>query len=348
MKYEGYGNRNTNKNRKKKSTSKSKRRRTNTSNRVANTRPNANGRGAMAHPNPNSRGAKSSSKNKRPSSSSARSSANNRGGRTQQPQTNRQRAKQKNVRRHRSKLKRNYSMHYAFLAFVMTVAFVVLCFTHFFNIKEIEVVPNTMFTQEEVIEFAQIELESSLLMLNTVAIAKRIASQSVLISSVDVNAIYPSTVEIAINKEQPHIAINYGRQPRYINEDGKYFETSKTDIYDVIKYYGVDMQYVDLGQKIDIEQENNYDIAVDINNTIEELGITGITVVDLRDIASIKLYYGEQIEIKIGSIADIEYKLMTFQKILESKLDFDEKGILDVQVTGRAYFKVSNEVTLPS
>lgn len=266
---------------------------------------------------------------------------------SQQPLRDERRSQ--NAKRHRRRHKKNYMLYYILLSFLLTVALIVMSFTVFFNIQHFQISENSVFTQEELLEICGLKEGDNLLLLNTNKMEEKIMKQTIFLDRVEVRRKFPSTLEINMHTAEVTHGANYGRLYYFFSESGRLIEISKTNTHtDVTTFWGVDLNKIKLGEYLKITETNEYETALMLIEKLNELEFENIIGADLRDLSNIKLYYGESFEIKLGNISDLDYKLKVSKELIETKLNEGEVGILDVQISGKAYFRATEEVKLPS
>lgn len=257
--------------------------------------------------------------------------------------------RRQNVKRHRRRRKKNYMLHYILLSFLLTAALIIMSFTVFFNIKQFEISENTIFTQEELLGICGVKTGDNLLLLNTTKMEKKIMDHTIFLDSAEVKRKFPFTLEITLNPATAAYGVNYGRLYYYFSESGRMIETSKTNTHEnVTTFWGVDLNKIKQGEYLKVTDNNELETAQMLLEKFVEFELENVVGVDLRDMANVKLYYGNSFEIKLGNISNLEYKLKVAKELIQSKLNDGEVGILDVQVDGKAYFRATEEVNLPS
>lgn len=260
----------------------------------------------------------------------------------------RNQSRKSNVKRHRRRHKKNYILHYIILIFLFSVVIVTMSFTVLFNIKEIIITGNTKINKNEVISSSGIAIGDNLLRIKKSKIESNILKSSIFLDGVDVKRKFPSTLNINLDIAKPTTGVNYEGKYYYFSKNGRLIEISETNTHsDIIVFWGVDLEKIKLGEYLKPNEKNEYEIALKIRKSIKEASFEKIEAVDLRNPAYIKLYYGTQIEVVLGNLNDIDYKLKMAKKVIDTEITYGETGILDVQISGKAFFRGKENITHP-
>lgn len=252
-----------------------------------------------------------------------------------------------NAKRHKRRHKRNYILYYIILIFLLLVTFVTLSFTVLFNIQNVTVTANQLGLTQSVIDGTGVKIGDNLLRINTKSIEKKILAKNMQLDSVKVKRKFPNTLHIELGIGKTELIIKANNKYYYLSEGGRLIKISDTnDEPDVIQFAGMKMDNMKLGDYINSSKDENYQTCKTILEAIEQSKIEHITNVSLKDSSCIRLYYENRLEIKVGNIQELTYRLNVAREVI-SKLDTTDKGIVDVQIDGKAYFKPEAEITLP-
>lgn len=261
----------------------------------------------------------------------------------------RNQSRKSNVKRHRRRHKKNYILHYIILLFLFSVVLITMSFTVLFNIKEIKITENTKINKDEVISSSGVAIGDNLLRIKKSKIESNILKSSIFLDGVDVKRKFPSTLNIALDIAKPTIGVNYDQKYYYFSKKGRLIEISETNAHsDIIVFWGVDLEKIKLGEYLKPNDKNEYEIAIKIKDSLKEASLEKIEACDLRNPAYIKLYYASQIEVVLGNLNDIDYKLKMAKKVIDTEITYGETGVLDVQISGKAYFRGKENIKHPS
>ena len=246
-----------------------------------------------------------------------------------------------NTARHRKKRRRNLSLYY-FLMTVLTVSvLVVLSLTVFFKIGEISVEGTQPYAETAIIKRSEIKKGTNLIMLNSQKAEKNILDSFVLIDSVEIVKMFPSSVIIKVQKAENYFQIQ--------TENGLYLIVSSK--FKVLSVETAIVENLPLVSKIGIknatkgeiisEELNDYsDKIKTILNGFKEYGIENIDSISFNSSADIRVNIdNERLEVKLGSETKLEYKIQLVSAVIKNKIEENESGIIDASVEGTATFR---------
>lgn len=259
-----------------------------------------------------------------------------------QPPT-RDEVRQANGKIHKRRRKKNYILYYILLSFLLTVVVVSLSLTVLFNLSEITVKDYPGINKEKIIASSAIQIGDNLVRMNVEKIEAKILNENIMLDSVSVKRKFPSNVEISLVLSEPKIGIKNGSEYHYFSAKGRYF-TSDTQRKGLI-FQGVDVSKIKLGEYLSKASVDGRETMESLHKAIIESKIPNITYVDMRDISSIKLYYKDEIEIIIGSMSLIQYKLDKAKELIANNMEEGVIGQLDVQVYRKGFFRPIDFVT---
>lgn len=263
-------------------------------------------------------------------------------------QSSREQMRQSNAVRHKKRRKRNYILHYILLGILLTVTVITLSYTVLFNVKSIEITDNTILSDEEITAAAGVKVGDNLLKINKKKTELRVLNSTIYFDRVKVSRKFPSTLSIKIDVASPVTGIRYGGMHYYFSKNDRLIAIDEQEKYQNIPIvWGIDLNKMKLGEYLIASEENEYETFLILSEQIKKSEIGGINAVDIRDPANVKLYYENRIEIQLGSIQELDYKLKIAKEILKTKIEAEETGILDVQISGKAYFRIAENTDKP-
>lgn len=249
----------------------------------------------------------------------------------------------------RRRKKRNYTLHYIIMITILIITLIVLSFTMFFDIKTITI--NAKIDgvdNEKIISQTNLKVGDSLLLINNSKIEKTIMDNSFLLDGVDIVRKFPSSVEINLIEAKPTIAIKQDRVYYFFSETMRLMKIEKTNIYpEITCYVGVKIpKDIEPGSYLKSSEAEGLEFCLDIHQMLKEKKMKDITYVDMKSDINVSLYYKEQIQIKVGTVTNLSYKLDSANRVIEQKITDGQIGCLDVQVERKAYFR-QIDISLP-
>jgi len=249
-----------------------------------------------------------------------------------------------NAKRHKRRRKKNYILYYIILLFLLTVSCVTLSLTVLFNISEIKVIGAENLDKEKILLSANVDIGTNLVRLEKGQVVDKIIKQNINIDDCTIKKKFPSTLVINVKKSTPYLIINSQGSYYTLSKSGRVMNISQqVDSFDIVYIYGLELPPEKLGDFIDLEQDTISN-SMKIIEAIHKNKLEKTSKINIKDMTAIKLFYDNRIEIVIGNTRDIDYKLQIANEIIQTKISQQERGVLDVQISGKAYFKEDSDL----
>ncbi|WP_024857933.1 cell division protein FtsQ/DivIB [Ruminococcus albus] len=238
-------------------------------------------------------------------------------------------------------------MLYALAAVAAAVVVLILCMTIFFNVSSVEVRGVSLYTDDQIINVGGIYEDMNLVRTDTARAEKRLTDNLVYIDEVKVSKSYPSTVVIDCKEAVKAADIEYEGGYYVLSTSGRILEannpmpTGGIPIITGFKFYTA-QERIDKGEELTDEEifafraagaklrsEDNYSDKI-INDLMKELieqDYENVKTIDITSRANIMLNIDNRLDIKLGSSADIGYKLSYFKAVM-GKLADNYEGTL--------------------
>ena len=149
-----------------------------------------------------------------------------------------------NVRKKRRRRKQNLSLYYAAIFFLVAVVGIILSLTVFFNVKEVTVTGNSIYTNNDIILSSGIKTGDNLIRLSSSRAEKKIVSSLPYVDTATITKKFPDKVEIEVtpSKEFANIKLDidsYKQLFRFLQKD----ETVIESLLNTQTKYYVDISY---------------------------------------------------------------------------------------------------------
>lgn len=242
----------------------------------------------------------------------------------------REREEKKRRRRHG-----NYIVYYIMTGMFVAAVFAILSVTVLFNTEKIIVVGESVYSDEEIIEASGLKGDENLVRLNLSGVPKKITDALVSLDSVEVKKQYPNAIKITVKAAEPMVNFYYAGKNYVISHVGRVMQIDKTaaDCMEVIGYQP--SENVVVGDYITAANPEQDDMISLISSTLEKLEITEITELNISDTLSITMMYDDRIKIKIGTIYELEQKLIMVKELIAEYVDDGARVSLDVTNTDK-------------
>ena len=114
-------------------------------------------------------------------------------------------------------------------------------------------------------------------------------------------------------------------------------------LYDkeVIALDGVKIKNATVGKTVEFDNEKTLAVYSEIMNLFIENSIKGITELNLKDIYNIVMKYENRIDVKVGSVTNLESKMAFAAQVIKEQdaVSPDQMGIIDLTIDKKAYFQ---------
>lgn len=253
------------------------------------------------------------------------------------------------VARRKKRHKKNYILYYILLFLILTVTGIVLSLTVFFNINEITVEGNGSISSQALAEASGIKVGDNLFRINTDRAAKSILAQNINIDTVTVSRKLPSRLAIEVELSETAAVLRHEGQFYSLSQGNRIIRIVEENVDNDIVVVGCDMSGIKLGDYLEGSDQTKLDILTEVLNAIEENSLReNITYIDLTDIAILKIYYDDRVEMKFGGITDISYELGRVKQLVETQISSDEIVSIDATLRNGEYFtRYLQELDLP-
>ncbi|MBQ9066273.1 MAG: FtsQ-type POTRA domain-containing protein [Clostridia bacterium] len=122
---------------------------------------------------------------------------------------------------------------------------------------------------------------------------------------------------------------------------------AKKAINKVTVLRGLKIQSADVGRKIQLKNDNTWQVYEEIRKAMKKAGLDDITAADLTHLSTISLMYQNRIRIYLGSAAELERKIELCKKVLDEQnaISREQIGTINVSIDGRAYYSAGGVTT---
>ncbi len=250
----------------------------------------------------------------------------------------------------RRKNRRNKIIARMVVGLIFLIIGVILVLTMFFNIAAINVMGDTVYSAQQVIEKSEIEIGDNLIFISKKDINEKITTQLPYVDSVEIKRKLPSEMEIIVTKTQAKFAVFVDGYYTLLNANGKVLESGLEFVGEGITIINVgEIAQQNVGYSLVLENEKTFTKLMLVERALEECELSGITSIDLSDIYSIKLVYEGRITLELGETdsENITKKLALGKAAIETQNEENPeyRGTINLTVDGKGYWGTEPEST---
>ena len=239
------------------------------------------------------------------------------------------------------KTARRVTLLLAVLAMAAVTA--LLCVFLLFKVAAIQVTGDPVYSQEEVLALCDYAIGDNLLFAPTQSQEERLESQLPYVEDAQVIKHFPNTLEIRITAAQTAASVSSGGGWLYVSSQGKILELGAEPAAATMQVTGFVSTATQPGQYLQAEDATALSALQEILTALTDREmITQCTRLDLTDLYDIRLWYQDRVECKLGSTAELTYKLdFAYDALInpttENRIGDKETGVLDLSYAADAH-----------
>lgn len=242
-------------------------------------------------------------------------------------------SKRKNRRRN------GRSFRYIPVTLLLFVAALIIGLSGFFRVSDIIVTGANIYSEDEIIDAAGIELGNNLVFFNASKVGARVRSKLPYTDSVSIVVKYPSTVEIQMTENVPIASIMNNGSYWIIDAKGKILEqTGLNGTTNTIVVTGMEITEPTVGKTVSSDNERKLTYLTELLQAMLNSNIQDkVTELDISSIASINFDYDDRFNIDYGDGSNGTEKLAKIIEVID-QLKPTDKGKIEVTGDGQIHF----------
>lgn len=244
-------------------------------------------------------------------------------------------------RMQKRKKRRRKPSRFAYMLMLFTVALcaAVMSAAVFLNVDSIKVSGNSAYNAQQIIDASGIKKGDNLLRINKTSISNKISTKLPFVESAKIKLRLPSTIEIAVNADNPVYMIKYTGGFIYADRSFKVLEVSPNSNKDkgLVLINGAQVKDAQAGKALTFADKSQQNEIEDFISALKSVKLDKISGVDISNSYELAAQYDSRIRIVIGTPIDIKSKLEIAAAIINSKLQSSDKGTLDVSTDNKRY-----------
>lgn len=227
-----------------------------------------------------------------------------------------------------NQIKKRRIMASAITCNVVLLIGVILSLTVLFKTEKIEVEGNSFYSEDQILSYANVALQSNIFVGKMTATPDKIAEKLPYVESAKVDFVVPDTIKITITDAVPsYVIINDGKF-LLISSKGRILDVMADNSSNYPVLSSSSLKNTTVGEYVSYSDENVPVILEEISDSLSKNEFKGITGIDVTNTANIELVYDNRIAVVIGLPEDIDYKIRTAMAIITEKLDPNKTGAI--------------------
>ena len=197
-----------------------------------------------------------------------------------------------------------------------------------FTIKNIEITEMEKYTKDEICEMVNIKEGMNMFLFNRFYAMKTLKSNTY-IESAKISYKLPDTIAITIDERKVRGYVPYMGSYLYIDEEGRVLEVSSEMNRALPFVYGLNFSSFTLGEKIEAENKEAFDIMVNIAYLMSKYELLDMVVkIDVSNPDKI-LAYVNKVEVNLGDMSNGDRKIRTMAEVIKN-INENDRGSLDL------------------
>ncbi len=228
-----------------------------------------------------------------------------------------------NVRRQQSSKRRRrrtrlHTTYFTLVAVLVLGIGIALSMTLFFNITDIVVINETDVPDEEIVALSGISYHDNLVRLDAAIAAEKVRVHVAYAEKVTVRRVFPSTVEITVNKAEPVANISQSYGYLLVSASNRVLEELRGAPREgLIIITGYNPAQGTIGMVLKSEDEKRDNVLKTLTAAVSECKNEQIVSIDMTDQSDILVQFGENVTFHMGTSSDAVYKLRFAAKTIE-------------------------------
>ena len=240
--------------------------------------------------------------------------------------------------------KRNMSLYYATVILIVMVIFAILSVTVFFKIETVIVTGSSIYSAGEIVSVSGIEGGENMIRKNMGKAAENITEQLIYIETAEISRKLPSSVVIEVTPCTETACLESEDGWLIISRMGKVLREAESPPNGMTVFYGTEpAEDVQVGSTFASADENKTDVIFELLDKEQSGGFaSGMTSFNVTNRVNISCMYEDRIDIEIGAISDLDYKLKFAEEIITGNLPEDAEGRLRMLDKGAQFLSSSD------
>ena len=244
----------------------------------------------------------------------------------------------------------------------IVVLLIVLLLSPLCGIRKIETTPMEHYTQEDLAVFLEdimhqngflavaeqtsLHQSASIFSMRLSESEEKMLFELPYLENVEIRYAFPDKVKISVTERKASFLLEHYGIYLLVDTHGVVLETfTQEDCPDMPVVKGVEFETYKVGVSIRQTQDAHIDTAIGLCNMMQQLSMSSyIDIIDVTDYNNIKLYCAPSLTILFGSGTNVGMRLTELKGILDSNLNGNSNGVLDMRSGGHTIFTKNETV----
>jgi cell division protein FtsQ len=244
------------------------------------------------------------------------------------------------VARKRKRRKRSYALYYILLFLFVFISGIILSVTVFFNIDKVVVKGIVTISSKSIVASSKITVGDNLLRINSKQIATNILTDRINVEKVTIKRELPSTLVINITEATPFYNAQFKNKYFVASKGGRIIKiTTDKPMSGLMTVNGIADDSIKLGNFLQQKNSSKYELLETILNSLNDYKMTEVSSIDISNSTDILFTYQNRVNVKIGSVLDLPYKIKFVKEIITNRISPEEKGTIDATNSVKVFYE---------
>lgn len=266
-----------------------------------------------------------------PPTSPARTVVNKQAEARRKEELRRRKEQEKRKKRRDTRKRKSMMLYYIMFGLLIITVFSILSVTVLFNITEIEIKGESVYSDEEVIAAAGVSEGDNLVRFSAASAEERILSELVYIDEVIISRSFPNKLVISVKAAEPMMCIEMSGKYYVASFNSKLLGISSEPAH-CPTVTGVDLKSgLTEGSSLeglDDENTERLEAVIDLVNEMKLLELDKSAQIDASDIMDIKMVYDNRISMELGSAVRLHEKMYAAAVLLETEISENDRLVM--------------------
>lgn len=233
--------------------------------------------------------------------------------------------------RRRKRSKKKYTFYYLVALVMMLCVGAALSLTVFFKIESIQVVGDTRYAKEELIDAAGVSVGENLFRVSKKTTSERLIAGYPYIAQVRLQRVLPNALLLHVTEAKAIAAVETGQTYALLDARARVLETGlPTCPEGYSRTVGFSVEGLSPGDFLSEQDADRLSLLLELQDGIAANGLSKIGLIDLSDPADIWLLYDGRVAVELGGRSDIDYKTRAAKSVIDISVTDKTVGTLDV------------------
>lgn len=229
---------------------------------------------------------------------------------------------------------------YRLLFLLLIIGAGALALTVFFKVNTVEVVGDSRYSADDLRQTLGVGKGDNLFFWDKAAAINRLSAKYPYLDEIQVKRKLPDTLVLSVTECQACAMVPSGDGYDLIDKNGKLLEqTTEEGAAKLPVIAGISAEGIKVGQKLGGKDGDAASQLVTLLAAFSNAGMMkDVNFINMNSLTDIRVGYEGRLDIHLGSIGDIAYKLRLFNTQIIKRLSPSDVGVMDLSTVPRAYF----------